>query len=40
LARIAGGGPGFGPKAFNVKSALTGQVRRPVETLGSHETGK
>ncbi len=40
LARIAAGGPGFGPKAFNVKSALTscaGQVRRAVETPSSHE---
>ena len=33
LARIAGGGPGFGPKAFNVKSARTSCAGkcRPVE---------
>ena len=40
LARIAAGGPGFGPKAFNVKSALhflRGDVRRPVERPNSHD---
>ena len=34
LARSAAGGPGFGPKAFNVKSARTscaGTLRGPVE---------
>ena len=39
-ARIAAGGPGFGPRAFNVRSALTscaGKRAAPLERPNSHD---